>query len=82
MTEVIVQFFIALFGVTGIYLSQQTHSKPAQRYACLFGLAAQPFWFITTFMAGQWGIFALCFLYTAAWYKGFHNHWIKKGTHG
>jgi hypothetical protein len=75
---VTVQFFIAIFGVTAIYLSQQSHSKPAQRYACIFGLAAQPFWFATTYMNEQWGIFGLTFLYTYAWWKGFQNHWIKK----
>jgi hypothetical protein len=78
MIDVIVQLFIAILGVTGIYLSQQK-SLPAQRFACLFGLAAQPFWFVTTFRAEQWGIFALCFLYTYAWFQGVRTHWLKKG---
>ncbi|MFT0547445.1 hypothetical protein ACMHYO_14080 [Allopusillimonas ginsengisoli] len=69
------QIGIALFGVTAIWLSQskqETHRK----YACLFGLAGQPFWFWAAWSAEQWGIFALCILYTASWAKGLKSHWI------
>lgn len=71
------QVAIALLGVTAIWLSQDQR-EAWRRYACLFGLAGQPFWFYATFTAGQWGIFALCFLYTWAWFKGFRVHWLRQ----
>lgn len=72
----IIQLAILLTGVVAIYLSQQSNEK-LQKYACLFGLAGQPFWMITTYESQQFGIFALTFLYTFAWAKGLHNYWIK-----
>lgn len=69
------QFGIALFGVTAIWLSQD--SRPSvSKWACIFGLIGQPFWFYATWQAEQWGMFALCFLYSLAWGKGFKTNWI------
>lgn len=69
------QIAIAFTGVTAIFLSQ-SKSERLRKYACLFGLASQPFWFYATFTAQQWGIFALCFLYTFSWARGVWNFWI------
>jgi hypothetical protein len=69
------QLAIMVTGATAIWLSQD--KNPVRRkYACLFGLAGQPFWFYSAYTAEQWGIFGLCFLYTWAWIKGFRNHWM------
>ncbi len=73
----IAQIGITLFGITAIWLSQDSRES-VRRYACLFGMAGQPFWFWTTWHAEQWGIFVLCFLYTWAWFKGVRNHWLKR----
>lgn len=73
----IAQFGIAFFGVTAIWLSQDSRLE-RRRFACLFGLAGQPFWFWSSFSTGQWGIFTLCFLYTLAWLKGARQHWFGK----
>lgn len=63
------QIGIALTGVVAVFLSQDT--RPGwRRWACIFGLAGQPFWFYASFVAEQWGIFALCFLYAASWARG------------
>jgi hypothetical protein len=70
------QIMIAFFGVTAVFLSQD-HDVDRRKYACLFGLMAQPFWFYETYSHGQWGIFALSFFYTASWLRGFHVHWVK-----
>ncbi len=67
---------IALLGVTAIWLSQDGNPS-RRRYACLFGLAGQPFWFYAAWSAQQWGVFLLCILYTWAWYKGVRNHWFS-----
>ena len=73
------QFGIALFGVTAIWLSQD--SRPEfSKLACIFGLIGQPFWFYATWQAEQWGMFALCFLYSAAWIKGFKTNWMRRGA--
>jgi len=72
------QIGIACTGVVAIALTQ---SKDAgvRRFACLFGLAGQPFWFASTYLAEQWGTMALTVLYTLAWGKGFWQHWVPAG---
>ncbi|GGY78953.1 hypothetical protein GCM10011613_24660 [Cellvibrio zantedeschiae] len=70
------QFIIAITGVAAIFLSQ-TEKMELRKYACIFGLAGQPFWFYESFNAEKWGIFGLTFAYTAAWVKGIHLYWIN-----
>ena len=70
------QVVLLFTGAVAIWLSQnERHAW--RKWACIFGLAGQPFWFYSSYMAEQWGIFALCFAYTYAWYKGFRIHWRK-----
>lgn len=70
------QIAIALTGAVAIWLSQDCRDG-CRKYACLFGMAGQPFWFYSAYSAEQWGIFALCILYTWAWFKGVRLHWLK-----
>lgn len=70
------QVGIAVFGVTAVWLSQDEREH-VRRWACVFGMAAQPFWYYTTFINHQWGIFALSFFYTYSWLKGVNAFWIK-----
>lgn len=70
---------IAVFGVLAIRLSQD-HRPRVARWACICGLAAQPFWFYSMWMAEQWGVFGLCFLYTWAWAKGVRTYWLRGGA--
>ena len=72
MTE---QIAIALLGVTAIFLSQDNRQN-WRKWACAFGLAGQPFWFIATIKAEQWGIVVLCCFYTLAWARGIKTNWI------
>jgi hypothetical protein len=69
------QIFIAMTGLTAVFLTQA--DSHWHKYACLFGLAGQPFWFYTTYTNEQWGIFILSFAYTYAWFIGFKKYWIK-----
>ena len=69
------QIFIALFGVSAVALSQSALVE-RRRWASVFGLIGQPFWFYASWQAQQWGIFALCILYTITWVKGFYTNWI------
>lgn len=70
------QIGIALFGVAGIWLSQD--ARPSwRRWACICGCIGQPFWFYATWKAQQYGMFGLCFLYSWAWLRGVWNFWIR-----
>lgn len=71
------QVAIALFGVTATFLSQD-HRLSWQRWACVFGLASQPFWFYSAWKAEQWGIVFLVFVYGGCWVRGFYTFWIKR----
>lgn len=80
----IIQLAIAATGVTAIWLTQ-SKSERVRRYACLFGIAGQPFWFASAIAAEQWGIFALCVFYSWAWSRGVWNNWLsprRKGADG
>lgn len=70
------QIAIAFTGVIAIWLSQDKRAD-WRKYACLFGLIGQPFWFYSAYSAEQWGIFVLCFFYTWSWFNGFRNNWMK-----
>jgi len=71
------QIFIALTGAVAIWLSQQEFNIGWKKYACIFGLLSQPFWFYTTLINEQWGIFILSIFYTYSWFLGFKNNWLK-----
>ena len=71
------QIIIAFTGVVAILLTQQSNDN-FKRYACLFGIAGQPFWFYSAYQSEQWGIFILCFFYTYAWLLGVKNNWLTK----
>ncbi|MBD8148909.1 hypothetical protein IFT37_09070 [Pseudomonas fluorescens] len=73
----IAQIMIAALGVVAIWFSQSKRLK-VRRYACLFGMAGQPFWFWSSINAGQWGIVLLSCFYTVAWAKGIKTHWIDR----
>ncbi len=70
------QLAIAVFGVTAVFLTQIDDAE-LNRYACLFGLAAQPFWFYASASEAQWGIFAVSILYCLAWLRGLFRYWLN-----
>lgn len=72
------QIAIAFTGVTALWLSQDSRES-VRRWAPIFGLCAQPFWFYTTYTHQQWGALVLCFFYLSAWVRGFWTYWIRKG---
>ena len=69
------QIGIMLTGVIAVWLTQSTNES-RRRYACLFGLVGQPFWFYAAFSAAQWGVFVVCVLYSLAWLCGLWTHWL------
>lgn len=70
------QVAIGICGLTSVWLTNDPRPL-VRRWACLFGLAAQPFWFYATWQAQQWGIFALAFVYTAGWARGVWHQWVR-----
>src|SRR5262245_18170151 len=70
------QIGITFSGVIAVWLTQDKRAT-RQRWACIFGMLAQPFWFYAAWRAEQWGIFAMCTLYTYAWTRGLWTHWLR-----
>lgn len=70
------QIAIPILGALAAWLSQERRPR-LQRWACIFGLIGQPFWFWASWKAEQWGIFAVSVLYGAAWLRGLWVYWIR-----
>uniref|UniRef100_A0A1A7GEJ3 Uncharacterized protein n=1 Tax=biofilter metagenome TaxID=1070537 RepID=A0A1A7GEJ3_9ZZZZ len=70
------QIAIALLGALAAWLSQ-ARTDSARRWAPVFGMLGQPFWFYASWQADQWGIFAVSVLYALAWMKGLWVYWIS-----
>jgi hypothetical protein len=70
------QVGIVLTGVTAVWLTQDKRQS-WRRWACIFGLVGQPFWFYAAWSAEQWGIFFVCILYTLSWLRGIKNNWLS-----
>ena len=70
------QLVIALTGAVAVWLSQDKRAA-RRKWACIFGLAGQPFWFYATWTAEQYGIFVSCLLYTYSWASGVKNNWFS-----
>jgi uncharacterized membrane protein YgcG len=75
------QIGIALTGAIAIWLSQDER-RSWNRWACIFGLAGEPFWFLASYRAEQWGVFALAILYTIGWMRGVRNNWMGGSMFG
>jgi len=72
-----INILIVVFGLPAIWMANFPEGHGLKRWAPVFGLAGQPFWFYVTFVGSQWGAFAMTVIYTTAWAYGFYNHWIK-----
>ena len=72
------QIGIVLTGVIAVWLTQDKR-EGWRRWACVFGMLAQPFWFYAAWKAEQWGILAITTLYAYAWARGVWTHWLAPG---
>lgn len=75
------QIAIAMTGVVAIFLTQQSNDK-LKKFACIFGIFGQPFWFYSAYTNDQWGIFILCLFYSYSWSLGIYNNWVKPSQKG
>lgn len=72
MWENISQIAILVLGVASIVLVAKKN-----KWGFVLGLAVQPFWFITSFLNKQWGIFIVSFVYTLSWIFGIYEWFFK-----
>ena len=70
--DTIAQVGLAVLGITAIILVARKN-----KWGFVFGLLSQPFFFITSYINGQWGLFLLNIVYTISWAYGIYN-WFKK----
>ncbi len=73
MWDIISQVGIAATGIASIILVAKKN-----KWGFILGLASQPFWYITSFINEQWGIFFLNFAYTFSWGLGVYEWFFKK----
>ena len=72
MLDLISQFAIPILGTSSIILIAKKN-----KWGFVLGLAAQPFWFITSFINQQWGVFIVGFIYTLSWIFGVYEWFFK-----
>ena len=53
-------------------------SKKVQFAGCVIALLGQPFWLYTTWVNGQWGMFALAVIFVLSFAKGIWVRWPRK----
>jgi hypothetical protein len=73
--DMICQIMITVLGVPAIFLLARDN-----KYGWLCGLLSQPFWFYTSYVNEQWGVFLLSFAYGFNWVYGFYRHFLKSGS--
>jgi len=71
------QVFIATTELIAVGLLQ-AKTRQYRKWASIFGLLGQPFWFYTSFQSQQWGIFVVCFFFLGLWIKSFKDNWLAK----
>jgi hypothetical protein len=69
------QIGIAVSGAIAVWLTQDKREAGDGGHASSGCLPAVLFY--ATWKAEQWGIFALCTLYTYAWARGIWTHWLS-----
>jgi hypothetical protein len=70
------QIGIVIFGVLAVFLSQDRRES-YRKWAPIFGMLGQPFWFYAAITADQPGVVFVCVLYTLSWMRGILNYWIR-----
>ena len=72
ISDIISQVGILATGIPAIILVAMKN-----KWGFVLGLFSQPFWFITTFVNGQWGAFIASFVYTFSWALGIYEWFFK-----
>ncbi len=72
MWDIISQIAIVFFGASAIVLVAKKN-----KWGFVFGMLAQPFWYITAYINEQWGVFLVSFIYTISWGLGIYEWFFK-----
>jgi len=67
------QIGITVFGLIAITLINSRHQR-WRYWGAWSGVISQPFWFLSSWMNQQWGIFLLSFIFLASWIMGIRNN--------
>lgn len=70
--DIVAQVGVGILGLLAILLVSLEN-----KWGFVCGLLAQPFWFMTSYLNHQWGIFFLTIVYTGIWIFGCYK-WFKK----
>jgi hypothetical protein len=63
---------LTVFSVAAILLVAKKN-----KWGFVVGLLSEPFWFITSYLNKQWGIFILSVVYTGTWAFGIYEWFYK-----
>lgn len=74
--SVVLQVGLASLSLTATWLSLRK-STVMRRYACFFGMAAQPFWICSSLAAHQYGVLLATAAYSAMWVHNFYSTWVR-----
>ncbi len=69
---------ISQIGLTVLSVSAIVLVAKKNKWGFVAGLLAQPFWFYTSFIHRQWGIFITTVLFTGSFILGIYE-WFYKG---
>lgn len=67
----VIQFYIMVSSAMSIYMISKNDENSWKGF--ILALTAQPFWFYSSYMAGQWGMMLLSIWYTIYNLKGLAN---------
>lgn len=73
MYEIISQAAIFVLGAGAIVLIGKKN-----KWGFVLGLLSQPFWFITSYINEQWGVFMVSIIYTISWWLGIYEWFYKE----
>lgn len=71
----ITQAAIFILSAIAIALVDLGHTQQMRFWGNAVGLAAQPFWLLSTWRHRQWGMLALSVFYVGVWTTGVARYW-------
>jgi len=72
MLDQIAQLGVFVFGTSAIILLAKKN-----KWGFVVGLISQPFYFITSYINHQWGIFIVSVFYTGSWLFGIYEWFFR-----
>lgn len=72
----IAEIMIFVLGSGAVFLLNLNNRW--SRWGAVLGLISEPFWFLSAYASGSWGVFAVSFIYTISYVVGIYNFWFRK----